>query len=106
MPENSLVVFDDAMLDKKILASAEHFFTRGRPMGLSCIFITQSYYEIPKHSIRENTNFLIMFKLDPLSLDSIIKNIASYDMPLEEFKRKMCKPAWAKNMALWLSIVL
>ena len=62
LDENTLVIFDVMMLDKNVVKRAEEFFTRGRPMGISIIFISQSFYEIPRRTIRENSNFIILFK--------------------------------------------
>ena len=64
----TLVLFDDTMLDP---ARAELFFTRGRPLKISTIFITQSYYQIPRRTIRENSNVIIFFKQNQKSLDHI-----------------------------------
>lgn len=58
---NHLIVFDDLVLsnDLKIVCD---MFIRCRKLNISVIFISQSYYKIPK-IMRCNTNYLILLKL-------------------------------------------
>ena len=89
---NTLIIFDDLMLDKAALKRAEEFFTRGRPRGINIVFISQSYYEVPRRTIRENCNFLILFKQNKKSLDSLYRDEGS-DIDRKEFEG-LCKEAW------------
>lgn len=60
-----LIVFDDLILEnKKTQEKIAEYFVRGRKIagGISCIYISQSYYRIPK-IIRINSNYLILKKL-------------------------------------------
>jgi hypothetical protein len=59
--ENSLIVFDDLVLTKDQSMISE-FFLRGRKQGISLIYLSQSYYQIPK-MIRLNSNYLVILKL-------------------------------------------
>ena len=93
---DALVIFDDMMLDKNAVKRAEEFFTRGRPMGISIIFISQSFYEIPRRTIRENSNFIILFKQNMKSLDQLFKDCVEPDMVKEEFV-KFCKESWREK---------
>lgn len=57
-----LIVFDDLMLeDKKVQQKIAEYYIRGRKIagGISCVYISQSYYRIPK-TIRINCNYLIL----------------------------------------------
>jgi DNA polymerase III delta prime subunit len=56
----TLIVFDDLVLQKDQSKIAE-FFVRGRKLGegVSCAYLTQSYYKTPK-TIRINCNYLIL----------------------------------------------
>lgn len=57
-----LIVFDDLMLeDKKTQQKIAEYYIRGRKIGggISCVYISQSYYRIPK-TIRINCNYLIL----------------------------------------------
>lgn len=59
--ENHLVVWDDLVLSKD-LSSVENYYIRARKFGVSCIFISQSFYKIPKN-IRGNCSYMVILKL-------------------------------------------
>ena len=59
--ENSLIVLDDLVLSRD-LSSVEQYFIRCRKLNVSIIFLSQSYYRVPK-MIRLNTNYLVILKL-------------------------------------------
>jgi len=59
--ENHLLVFDDLVLSKD-LSMVENVYIRGRKLGVSVIFISQSYFKIPK-MIRLNTNYMVLLKI-------------------------------------------
>ena len=58
---NHLVVWDDLVLSKD-LSSVEQYYTRARKLGTSVIFISQSYFKIPK-IIRNNCSYMVLLKL-------------------------------------------
>lgn len=59
--DNVLIVFDDLLLveDQKPIIE---YFIRARKKGISCVYLTQSYYGMPK-KIRINCNYIILKKL-------------------------------------------
>ena len=59
--EGSVVIFDD-MLVARNSAQIDEFFTRGRHEGLDVLYISQSYFALPRQSIRNNSDRLILFK--------------------------------------------
>lgn len=59
--ENHLVIWDDLVLSKD-LSPVEQYFIRARKLNCSCIFLSQSFFRIPK-IIRGNSNYLIILKL-------------------------------------------
>ena len=59
--ENHLVVWDDLVLSKD-LSSVEQYYIRARKLNCSVIFISQSYFKIPK-IIRNNCSYMILLKL-------------------------------------------
>jgi DNA helicase HerA-like ATPase len=59
--ENHLLIFDDLVLSKD-LSMVENVYIRGRKLGVSVIFISQSYFKIPK-IIRLNTNYMVLLKI-------------------------------------------
>jgi len=58
---NNLVVLDDLVLSKD-LSSVENYYIRARKLNCSVIFISQSYFKIPK-IIRNNCSYMILLKL-------------------------------------------
>jgi hypothetical protein len=59
--EQHLVVLDDLVLSKD-LSAVESYYIRARKLSVSVIFISQSYFAIPK-IIRNNCSYLILLKL-------------------------------------------
>ena len=59
--ENSVVVFDDMLLSKQE-SNINLFFTRGRHNNVDIYYISQSYFHLPKNTIRNNSNIIILFK--------------------------------------------
>ena len=59
-----LVVFDDMIADminnKKLNSIITELFIRGRKLNISLVFITQSYFKVPKDVRLNTTHFSIM----------------------------------------------
>ena len=59
-----LIVFDDIIADminnKKLNPVVTELFIRGRKLNISIIFITQSYFKVPKDVRLNSTHFVIM----------------------------------------------
>ena len=58
---NHLVVWDDLVLAKD-LSKVEQYYIRARKLNVSVIFISQSYFKIPK-TIRNNCSYMVLLKL-------------------------------------------
>lgn len=58
---NHLVVWDDLVLSKD-LSMVENYYIRARKLNTSCIFISQSFFKIPK-IIRNNCSYMVLLKL-------------------------------------------
>tara|TARA_R110000744_G_scaffold56867_1_gene119834 strand:+ start:1600 stop:2316 length:717 start_codon:yes stop_codon:yes gene_type:complete len=58
---NHLVVWDDLVLAKD-LSMVETYYIRARKLNVSCIFISQSFFKIPK-IIRNNCSYMVLLKL-------------------------------------------
>ena len=61
-----MTVFDDMIADminnKKLNAIVPELFIRGRKLNISLVFITQSYFKIPK-DVRLNTSHFFIAKI-------------------------------------------
>ena len=59
-----LIVFDDVIADiinnKKLDSIVTELFIRGRKLNISIVFITQSYFKVPKDVRLNSTHFFIM----------------------------------------------
>ena len=88
--DKNLMIFDDCILGSQ--SKAEAYYTRGRHNNCDSFYISQSYFLLPRKTIRENSNFIILFPQDIKNLTHIHQDHAS-DMPLEEFKR-FCNSCW------------
>ena len=69
--ENSVVVFDDMLLSKQE-SNIDLFFTRGRHNNIDIYYISQSYFHLPKNTIRNNSNIIILFKQNSKRYHTII----------------------------------
>ena len=59
-----LIVFDDMIADmiknKKLNPVVTEMFVRGRKLNIAIVFITQSYFQVPKDVRLNSTHFFIM----------------------------------------------
>ena len=90
--KGSIVIFGD-MLGAKNTSQIDEFFTRGRHEKLDVYYISQSYFALPRQSIRNNSDRLILFKQTLRDVQSMYYDIGAYDMKYDEFK-EMCHKAW------------
>lgn len=88
---NSVVIFDDVACLKQ--DKVRDYFTMGRHNALDIFYIGQTYSRIPKQLIRDNTNFLILFKQDDTNLKHIYADHVNTDMKFEQFKI-LCSDVW------------
>ena len=62
----TLIVFDDMIADminnKKLNSIVTELFIRGRKLNISLVFITQSYFKVPK-DVRLNTSHFFIAKI-------------------------------------------
>ena len=90
--KGSGVIFDD-ILGAKNSSQIDEFLTRGRHEDLDVYYISQSYFALPRQSIRNNSDRLILFKQTLRDVQSMYYDIGAYDMNYDEFKQ-MCHKAW------------
>ena len=59
-----LIVFDDMIADmlnnKKLNSIVAELFVRGRKLNISIVFITESYFSVPKNIRLSSTHYFIM----------------------------------------------
>ena len=76
-----LIVFDDMIADimanKKFQAIIKELFIRCRKLNISIVFITQSYFSVPKDVRLNSTHYLIMKINNRKELQNIAINICA-----------------------------
>ena len=76
-----LIVFDDMIADminnKKLNSIVTELFIRGRKLNISLVFITQSYFKVPKDVRLNSTHFFIMKIPNKRELQQIALNHSS-----------------------------
>ena len=87
----NLCVFDDVMLTKQ--SAIEDYYCRGRHNNVDSIYLSQSYFKLPRQTIRENSNLILLFPQDEKNIAHIHRDHVSQDMTLEEFKN-FCRTVW------------
>jgi hypothetical protein len=86
----TLIIFDDIMLEKQ--SKVESYYTRGRHNNIDCFYISQNYIKLPKNTIRENTNFFILFPQDHSNLGYFYRDHC-IDLKKEDFY-DLCNKSW------------
>ena len=89
--EKTLLILDDCFLGPQ--SKAEAYYTRGRHNNCDTFYISQNYFRLPRQTIRENANFVILFPQDAKNLMHIHADHCDDDMPLDEFKT-FCRRVW------------
>ena len=95
-----LIFFDDMIADiinnKKLNPIVTELFIRGRKLNISIVFITQSYFKVPKDVRLSYTPFLIMKIPNKRALQQIASNHLS-DIDFKDFM-KIYKNALQKHV--------
>ena len=85
-----LIVFDDMIADminnKKLHPIVAELFIRGRKLTISIVFITQSYFKVPKDVRLNSTHFFIMKIPNKRELHKIVLNHSS-NIDFKDFKK-------------------
>ena len=89
--KKSLIILDDYYLGKQSKAGA--YYSRGRHNNCDSIYITQNYFALPRHSVRENANIIMLFKQNQKSVHHIHQDHCT-ELPFQEFD-KICANIWS-----------
>ena len=91
---NSVIVFDDVACDSQDRMRA--YYSMGRHRCVDCFYLTQTYTRVPKHLLRDNCNFIVLFKQDDLNLKHVYVEHVNVDMSFETFK-ELCTLCWNRS---------
>ena len=85
-----LIVFDDMIADimtnKRFQAIIKELFIRCRKLNISLVFITQSYFSVPKDARLNTTHYFIMKINNRIVLKNIVTD-HSVDIDYQDFKK-------------------
>ena len=93
--ENGIIVFDD-VLGSSNSRFIDQFFIRGRHNNLDIYYLSQSYFDLPKRTIRNNSNKIILVNQTLKDIELIYRDVAGYDMNYDEFK-DLCRKSWEED---------
>jgi len=88
---NSFVIFDDYILDKQDMM--KDYFIRSRSKTITCIYISQNNGLLDLKTIRQNCNFLIIFKQLDFYNKKIWKDLICNVIGFNKFK-SLCLTCW------------
>ena len=93
--ENGVIVFDD-ILGSSNSRFIDQFFIRGRHNNLDIYYLSQSYFDLPKRTIRNSSNKIFLFNQTLKDIEHIYRDVAGYDMNYDEFK-ELCRKSWEEG---------
>lgn len=100
--ENSIIIFDDVQCGNQDIV--REYFCMSRHKHIDPFYLSQTYTHIPKHLIRDNVNFLILFKQDEMNLKHIYQDhVGTSDMTYDTF-HKLCTLCWKNNKHGFMTI--
>ena len=74
----NLMAFDDLLLEKQ--NTCESYYVSGRHIKFDCFYLAQNYFKLPRETIRENANFICLFRQDLKNLNHIFDDHVESDM--------------------------
>jgi hypothetical protein len=81
-----VIVFDDIKIDRESMDRVKEYFSLSRNKNCNCLYLTQSFYDVPKY-IRRNTQCFVLFDgLDNRDIAEICRDHSKNIKP-EEFKQ-------------------
>ena len=72
------------------------FSTRGRHSNFDINYISQRYLHLPRNTVRDYSNIIILFKQTLRYIILLFHDIAGLDVKLEEWK-ELCRNAWEND---------
>ena len=89
--KNLFIIDDSMMLNQNAIAN---YFVYGRPCNINIIYLTQTYFQLPLKSIRNNANYLILFPLKQTDINNVHRYVTSKDFKSKSDFENFCKESW------------
>ena len=102
--KKNLIIFDDIMLGPQ--STPEKYYTRGRHSGVDSFYIAQSYFPLPRRTVRENANLFFFFRQDNKNLSHIFQDHCAIDEITFALFRNFCNTVWTENKHNFVTIDL
>ena len=80
----------DMLSNKKLNPIVTELFIRGRKLNISLVFITQSYFAVPKNIRLNSTHYSVMKSPNKRELQQIANNHSS-DIDFQDIMNLYCK---------------
>ena len=93
--ENAVIIFDDA-LGSSNSKYIDQFFIRGRHNNLDIYYLSQSYFDFSKRTIRNNSNKIFLFNQTLKDIENIYRDVGGYKMSYDDFK-ELCRKSWEED---------
>ena len=87
--KNAIIVFDE-ILGSSISRYICQFFIRGPHNNLDIHYLSQSYFDSPKRTIRNESNKIVLFNQTLKEIENVFRDVSGYDISYDEFKQ-LCK---------------
>lgn len=88
---NSIFIFDDVICENQNIIRS--YFSMGRHKDIDCFYLAQTYSRVPKQLVRDNANFIVIFKQDEVNLQHVYSDHVSPDVKFCQFQ-EMCRSCW------------
>ena len=102
--KKNLIVFDDIMLGPQ--STPEKYYTRGRHSGVDSFYIAQSYFPLPRRTVRENSDIFFFFRQDNKNLSHIFQDHCAIDGITFDLFRNFCNTVWNEDKHNFVTIDL
>ena len=90
--KKNVLVLDDVLLGPQ--NKIEDTYTRGRHNGIDTFYIAQNYFKIPRQTVRENANLIVLFPQDMKNLNHIYNDHCAGDgISCQQF-HDFCSGVW------------
>ena len=83
--ENGIIAFAD-MLGSSDSRFIDQFYIRGRHNKLDIYYLSQFNFDLPKRTIRNNSNKIILFNQTLKDIEHIYRDVAGSDMNYDEIE--------------------
>ena len=77
--KGSVIIFDD-MWGARSSSQIDEFFTRGGHENSDLYYNSQSYFGLPRQSIRDYSDRIVLFKQSLRDVEGMYRDIGAYDM--------------------------